>query len=75
MLLLATTVLWPGVLLAFVYGLIGIVLLLAGYKFFDWLTPMIHVQKELMEKNLAVAIVIAALLLGIAHIVAQVVGG
>ena len=67
--------LWPGPLVAIVYGLIGIVLLIVGYKLFDWITPQIHVQKELYEKNTAVAIVIAALLLGIAYIVAHVVGG
>jgi uncharacterized membrane protein YjfL (UPF0719 family) len=67
--------LWPGPLLALIYGLIGIFLLIAGYKLFDWITPQIHVQKELYEKNTAVAIVVAALLLGVAYIVAHVVGG
>ena len=67
--------LWPGPLLAVIYGLIGIILLIVGYKLFDWVTPQIHVQKELYEKNTAVAIVIAALLLGVAYIVAHVVGG
>ena len=64
----------PGPLAAVVYGLIGIFLLLAGYWLFDLITPRINVQKELNEKNLAVAIVVASLLLGIAYIVAQVVG-
>ena len=67
--------LWPGPLVAVIYGLVGIVLLIVGYKLFDWITPQIHVQKELSEKNAAVAIVVAALLLGIAYIVAHVVGG
>lgn len=65
--------LWPGSLLAAVYGLIGIVLLLVGYWLFDLITPRIDVQKELTEKNTAVAIVVGALLLGIAYIVAHVV--
>ena len=43
--------LWPGPLLAAIYGLIGIVLLIVGYKLFDWITPQIHVQKELYEKT------------------------
>jgi putative membrane protein len=55
------------------FGLVGIVLLLAGYWLFDLITPRIDVQKELTEKNLAVAIVIAALLLGIAYVAAHVV--
>jgi len=64
---------WPGPLLAALYGLIGIALLLLGYKLFDWMTPHVHVQKELMQGNTAVAIVVAALLLGIAYVVAHVV--
>jgi putative membrane protein len=65
--------LWPGPLIAFVYGLVGIALLLLGYKLFDWLTPHIHVQKELMQNNTAVAVVVASLLLGIAFVAAHVV--
>ena len=56
-----------------VFGLIGIALLLAGYWLFDLLAKKIDVQKELCEKNLAVAIVVAALLLSIAYVVASVV--
>jgi uncharacterized membrane protein YjfL (UPF0719 family) len=54
-----------------VFGLVGIVLLLLGYILFDVITPRIDVQKELNDKNTAVAIVIASLLLGIAYIVAH----
>ena len=67
--------LWPGTLVAAVYGAVGIGLLLAGYWLFDLITPRLDVQKELSEKNTAVAIVIGALLLGIAYLVAHVVGG
>ena len=70
---LSSHLLWPGPLVAAIYGLIGIVLLLLGYKLFDWLTPQIHMQKELMQNNIAVAIVVGSLLLGIAYIVAHVV--
>jgi putative membrane protein len=62
-----------GALSAIVFGLIGIVLLLLGYWLFDRITPRIDVEKELNEKNVAVAIVVASLLLGIAYIVAHVV--
>ena len=67
------SILWPGPLVAFVYGLVGILLLILGYKLFDLITPQVHVQKELMQNNTAVAIVVGALLLGIAYIVAHVV--
>jgi len=64
-----------GALSAGLFGLIGIGLLLLGYWLFDLITPRIDVQKELCEKNVAVALVIAALLLGIAYMAAHVVSG
>jgi len=70
----ARSALWPGTLAAAAYGLVGIVLLLLGYWLFDLITPRIDVQKELTDKNVAVGIVIGALLLGIAYIIAHVVG-
>ncbi len=61
---------------AVAFGLIGIFLAVFGFKIFDWLTPRVHVQQELAEKhNVAVAIVCAAVILGICYIVAHVVGG
>jgi len=62
-----------GAVASLAFGLIGIVLLLLGYWLFDKVTPQIDVQKELCEKNLAVAIVVGALLLGIAYVAAHVV--
>jgi uncharacterized membrane protein YjfL (UPF0719 family) len=52
-----------------IYGLIGICLTIAGYRIFDWITP-IDVEKELGEKqNIAVAIVTAAVIIAIALVV------
>ena len=57
------------------FGLIGIALLVVGYKAFDKLTPGLHIEKELAEKNnVAVAIVIAAIIIGVSIIVARSVG-
>lgn len=64
---------WTGVVASAVFGGAGIVLLLLGYLLFDLITPRIDVQKELCEKNMAVATVVAALLLGIAYVAAHVV--
>jgi uncharacterized membrane protein YjfL (UPF0719 family) len=56
------------------FGLVGIVLTVLGYKIFDWMTP-IEVEKELAEKhNVAVAIVVAAVILGVAWVVAAAIG-
>ena len=65
---------WPGLIASSVFGLLGIFILVIGFKVFDWLTPQLHIQKELGEnKNMAVATVMAAVILGIAYIAAHVV--
>ncbi|MFZ1932294.1 MAG: DUF350 domain-containing protein [Thermoguttaceae bacterium] len=64
---------WAGVVGSAVFGIVGIFLLLLGYWLFDVITPRLNVQKELSEKNVAVAVVIGSLLLGIAYITAHVV--
>lgn len=56
-----------------VFGLIGLGLLLLGYFLFDLLARKIDVQQELGKGNLAVAIVVGALLISIAYIAAHVV--
>lgn len=67
---------WVGLLSATVFGVLGIVLAVGGFKVFDLVTPHIKVEQELAEKqNLAVAIVSAAVILGISYIVANVVKG
>jgi hypothetical protein len=53
-----------------IFGLLGIVLAIVGFKLFDWLTPG-DLQKEVIEnKNMAAAIVAGAVILGICHILA-----
>ena len=64
---------WTNLVASAAFGVVGIVLLLAGYWLFELITPRIDVQKELVEKNMAVAVVVAALLLGIAYVAAHVV--
>ena len=67
--------LWHGVLSSVIFGIIGILMMIGGYWLFELLTPKLNVQKELCEKNTAVALVVAALLLGIAYVAAHVVTG
>jgi putative membrane protein len=65
---------WPGVFMSVVFGVVGIALAMLGFKVFDWLTPRMDVQGELSKNhNIAVAIVIGAVILGVCHIVATVV--
>ena len=63
-----------GVIATIIFGVLGIALMLLGFKAFDWITPKIDLQEELAKNhNIAVAIVIAAVLLGISVILAVVV--
>jgi putative membrane protein len=52
------------------FGGVGLALMLIGFRAFDLITPRMDIERELAEKhNMAVAIVIAAVLLGVAAIV------
>ena len=57
------------------FGGLGLVLLLLGYKLFEWITPQVHIEQELAQKNTSVAIVVAALLLGLSYIIARTISG
>jgi uncharacterized membrane protein YjfL (UPF0719 family) len=56
--------------LMWAYGGSAVLMLLLTLKLIDWLTPSINVEKELIEKgNMAVAVPVAAFILGVAAIV------
>jgi putative membrane protein len=56
-----------ALLAAAAFGIVGIVLMMLGFKAFHYMTPRIDIQKELAEHhNMAVALVISSILLGIA---------
>ena len=58
--------------LSLLFGFLGIFIMAIGYKVFDLLIPL-DFNKELENKNTAVAIVIAGLLIGIALVISRVV--
>jgi thiol:disulfide interchange protein len=61
---------WAEVLATGVYGIMGIVLAIAGYFLFELVTPF-SVKKELTEDdNLAMGVVVGAMFLGVSIIVA-----
>jgi uncharacterized membrane protein YjfL (UPF0719 family) len=62
---------WIGATGSLVFGFIGIVLLLLGFKLFDWLLPKVDFQQEMKGNPTAVAIIVAAFLLALSHIVAS----
>lgn len=62
--------LWRLLIDASIFGIVGIVLLILGYYVWEIVTPY-NVRKELEEnKNVAVAIVVAAFILGMSIVIA-----
>lgn len=61
-----------NLLLSGIFGAVGIIVLVVGYKIFDAIIPA-DFNKELEKGNIAVAIFLAGALIGIAIIVSQVV--
>jgi uncharacterized membrane protein YjfL (UPF0719 family) len=62
--------LWRLLLDAALFGISGIVLLIIGYYVWEFITPY-NLRREIHEnKNVAVAIVVAAFILGMAIVIA-----
>ena len=60
---------WRLLVDASIFGIVGVVLLIVGYYLWELVTPY-NVRKELEDKNVAVAIVVAAFILGMAIVIA-----
>lgn len=58
--------------LSFLFGLLGIIIMVLGYLIFDKIIPA-DFNAELEKNNIAVAIVIAGMLIGVAIIVSRVI--
>jgi uncharacterized membrane protein YjfL (UPF0719 family) len=62
--------LWRMILDATIFGVTGVVLLIVGYYIWELVTPY-NLRRELQEnKNLAVAVVTASFIVGMAIVVA-----
>lgn len=64
-----------GILGTIVFSLLGILMCVLGYKIVDWLIPGNLAKQIAEEKNMAVALVAAAMILGICIIVAAAITG
>lgn len=62
--------LWRSVLDVSLFGVLGMVLLVFGYYIWELITPYNNRQELQENKNLAVAIVVAAFVLGMAIVIA-----
>lgn len=64
---------WSIFVGSLIYSAVGIVIFLIGFKIFDWLVPC-DFNKELENKNIAIAIVIAGFFIGLSIIIAATIG-
>ena len=59
-----------GVISTVVYSVLGMVILMAAYKIFDWVTPY-RLQKELAEdQNIAIGTLLCGIFIALAIIIA-----
>ena len=62
------------ILVTVAFGFIAIVLLIIGYRLFDWMTPGLPFDATLKSGNVAAAIVIASFILGLCYVITRVIG-
>jgi uncharacterized membrane protein YjfL (UPF0719 family) len=73
--LLIVSGLADGILQTVVYSLVGIAMAVLGFKIVDWITPGKMTEKIAKDGNVAMAILVGSLILGICIIIGQVIGG
>ena len=64
------TLSWMSILTSIVYGLLGLILLLIGYYLYEIITPFSVKEELVSHRNVAVGIVAAAFILGMAIVIA-----
>ncbi len=65
---------FPGDIVAtLAFGIIAILLVVAGYKLFDWALPKLDFDEEIKKGNVAMGMVVGAFIIGICLVVARVV--
>jgi len=61
------------ILATMAFGLLATLLVIAGYKLFDRIVTKVDFDEELKNGNRAIAIVVAAFILGLCYVIASVV--
>jgi uncharacterized membrane protein YjfL (UPF0719 family) len=61
------------ILATMAFGLLATLLVIAGYKLFDRIVTKVDFDEELKNGNRAIAIVVAAFILGLCYVIANVV--
>lgn len=65
---------WNSLLFASMFGALGIILSVAGYKLFDLIETKIDFAEEIRKGNLAAGIVLAGFLIGICFVIGRAIG-
>lgn len=73
--ILANIRLEDGIFQSLIYSTIGLGMAVLAYKIIDALTPGKISEQIAKENNVALAIVVGSLILGVCIIIAQVIGG
>ena len=60
---------WDYLLTNLLNGIIGILLLIAGYKIFDWLTPKWNFYDSFTKNPVAGSVVVGSFILGLSAII------
>ncbi len=72
----ALAISWHNVLNAMIFSGIGLAIFVIGFVILDLLTPQVHVWNQIChEKNLALAVFLGAIVIGIALIISAAVHG
>ncbi len=66
---------WSSIFISAVFGALGILMSVLGYKLFDLVETKIDFAEEIKKGNLAVALVVSSFLAGICYIIGRTVGG
>jgi putative membrane protein len=67
---------WHNILSALIFSGIGLAIYIVGFILFDRLTPQVHFWREMCEnKNVAIAIFMGSIVLGIAMIISAAIHG
>jgi len=71
-----TIINWHNVIGALIYSVIGLLIYILGFVALNLLTPHVHIWREINEeKNVAIAIFLGCIALGIAIIISAAVRG
>lgn len=64
-----------GLLATVAFGAVGIFMLMASFKIFEWITPKLDVEQKLQDGSVSVGIVVGALLIAVSIIMAAAIVG